>query len=373
MQYVHSDAPDEDEVRITSFWDGDVLNRHDGEETEEGLTITIEGIAPARDHVLVNDHEPERNGERFSISLTLTEPRTTVTARTVSWCDTVRLMYDRNSRKRYRFSVDDNILFLRDLQREAPASIFDHWQLAFWREMNERFGAKIHINIYYQCPGFILPDLPDVWRDEWAANSHWLHLSFHALQNEPSNIYRNAPGRRVARDFEMVMDEIYRFATPEVTGNTTTVHWAEATREACVALRERGIRNLVTLPGLTPEGEPKTSYYLDAAHVGRLLERDAWWDPDADIVFVACDEVVNSHSVEDVPRVLDEQESSPHTCELIELLIHEQYFREELINYQPDVKEKVIASLEWVTERGYEPCFWADGMLGNTRGWEDEG
>ncbi len=353
-------------VQITSPWDGDVLNRHDGQESEDGLEVQIEGVAPPGETVLVNEREADREGERFSARVVLSAPRTTVTARGPSGSDTVRLMYVRGSRKRYRFSVDDNILFLRDLERERPDSLFDHWYLGFWREMHERFGAKIHINIYYQCPGFILPDLPDTWRDEWAANAHWLHLSFHALQNDPSHIYRNAPGRRVARDWEMVTDEIYRFATPAVTGDTTTVHWAEATREACVALRERGVRKLIALPGFGADGEVVTSYYLDRLHVQRLLERDAWWDPATDLVFIACDEVVNSQTLENVPRVLDDQEQSPHTCEMIELLIHEQYFRQELAIYQEDIREKVMAALQWVTERDYEPCFWCEGMLGNT-------
>ena len=92
-------------------------------------------------------------------------------------------------------------------------------------------------------------------------------------------------------------------------------------------------------------------------------------DPITGMIFVTCDEVVNSYSLEDVPKVLDVQEQSPHTCELIELLIHEQYFRKELFNYQPEITDKVIAALEWVTERGYEPCFWCEGLLGNTWGW----
>lgn len=356
-------------VQITSPWDGDVLNRHDGEENDVGLVITVEGTAPAGQDVLVAGEAARREGDAFRAEVTLTEPRTTIVAECPAGSDSVRLIYDRRSRRRYRFSVDDNILFLRDLARDMPESLFDHWYLAFWREMNERFGAKIHINIYYQCPGFILPEMHDRWRDEWAANADWLHLSFHALQNDPAWIYRNAPGRRIARDFEMVTDEIERFATLSVTGNTTTVHWAEATREGCVALRERGIERLIALPGFHPDGAPRTSYYLDTPHVRRLLERDAWWDADTDVIFIACDEVVNSQTLENVPKVLDEQEQSPHTSELIELLIHEQYFREELFNYQPEIRDKVVASLEWVTERGYEPCFWCEGLLGNTWGW----
>lgn len=354
-------------VRITAPWDGDVLNRHDGVETDAGLSITIEGIAPVGEAVTVADVEAEREGERFRAQVTLSAPETTITARCGADEDRIMLLYDRASYRRYRFSVDDNVLFLRDLAVHQPASLFDHWYLAFWREMHERFAAKIHLNIYYQCPGFILPEMHDRWREEWAANAHWLHLSFHALQNEPAWIYRNAPGRRLARDWEMVMDEIYRFATPAVTGDTTTVHWAEATQEGVAALYARGIRKLIVLPSFHPDGSPRTSYHLDRTQVQHVCERDAWRDPVTGMIFVTCDEVVNSYSLEDVPKVLDVQEQSPHTCELIELLIHEQYFREELSHYQADVRDKVIAALSWVTERGYEPCFWSEGFLGNTR------
>ncbi|MGC9318863.1 MAG: hypothetical protein ACP5KN_12600 [Armatimonadota bacterium] len=359
-------------VLVTSPWDGDVLNRHDGRETDEGLTIEVEGLAPDGEEVLVNGVAAERDGDRFAAEVLLTAPENTLRACSPSGSDSITLLYDRHSYRRFRFSVDDNVLFLRDLADEPPESLFDHWYLAFWRQMHERFGAKIHINIYYQCPGFILPEMHDRWREEWAANANWLHLSFHALQDQPANIYRNAPGRRVARDWEMVQDEISRFATDAVTGDTTTVHWAEATREAVGELYARGIRKLIALPGFTPEGEPKTSYHLDRAQTQHLLERDAWRDPETGMIFVACDEVVNGYSLEDVPRVLDEQEQSPHTCELIELLIHEQYFREELAIYQPDITDKVVAALEWVTQRDYEPCFWCEGFLGNTRGWPQQ-
>jgi len=356
-------------IRITSPWDGDILNRHDGPETSEGLTIRIEGTAPANQAVSVDGRQAEHDGEAFSAEVLLTKLETTIVAECPSGSDQVTVLCDRQSYKRYRFSVDDNILFLKDLAEQAPHSIFDHWYLAFWQEMHDRFGTKVHINIYHQTEGFILPEMHDKWRKEWAANADWLHLSFHGLENEPAHIYRNAPGRRLARDWEWVMDEIYRFATPAVTGDTTTVHWAESTREGVEQLYARGIRKLIALPNFDVSGEPRTCYHLDKAQAQHLRERDAWRDPETGMIFVTCDEVVNSYAPDDVVKVLDGQEESPHTCEMIELLIHEQYFREELEIYKEDIKQRVIAALEWVTERDYEPCFWCDGFLGNTRGW----
>jgi hypothetical protein len=62
--------------------------------------------------------------------------------------------------------------------------------------------------------------------------------------------------------------------------------------------------------------------------------------------------------------MLDEREQSVHTCEMIELLIHEQYFWQETGIYQPTIKDKVRTAVEWVSHRGYEPVFWGDGFLG---------
>ena len=74
--------------------------------------------------------------------------------------------------------------------------------------------------------------------------------------------------------------------------------------------------------------------------------------------------MVNALEVEQIAPHLERRAASPHTGELIELLIHEQYFRKELPYYQPTVQEKVRVAFEWVTAHGYEPVFWSDGFLG---------
>ena len=355
-------------VAIISPRDGDILNRHDGAEADGRLTVEVEGIAPPGLEVTVNGRPAVRAGLEFAAQVDVTDFETTIQARTEAGADEITVLYDRDSYRRFRFSVDDNILFLRDLTEQRPESLFDHWFLAFWREMHERYGAKIHINIYHQTEGFTLTEMPARWRDEWRDNANWLHLSCHGLANEPDWIYRHAPAARVVRDFEWVMNEIERFAGSEVMGNTTTVHWAEATREACIALHRRGITQLVSIPQIW-DGEHITSYYLDRGTVMHMMGRDAWRDTTTGQIFICCDQVVNKYSPKEVVGLLDEAERNPHRSEMIELLIHEQYFREEHRVYQPDIRDKVIAALDWVTERGYEPCFWCEGFLGNTRGW----
>ncbi len=352
-------------LAITFPRDGDVLTRHDGEETDAGIRITVRGTAPEGVAVEVNGTPAQRDGNAFSCPVSLTARYTSIAAAAGTARAEARVCWNKGSRKRYRFSVDDNIQFLKDLglHPEKYPSLFDHWYLAFWREMHETYGAKIHVNIYYQTDGFDLTQMPDAWKEEWRANANWLHLTFHALQDKPDRPYRNASYTQIAHDYDLVSGHIRRFAGNEVMGDTTTVHWAECPRDGVRALRDRGIENLIGIFDVH-DGVCTTGYYLTPEQCAYVNSRPAWRDRDTGATFIPCAVVVNSLSPEDIVRRLDERAQSPHTSELVELLIHEQYFREELHYYQPDIKEKVRAALGWVSDNGYEPVFWSEGYLG---------
>lgn len=265
--------------------------------------------------------------------------------------------------KVFRFSVDDNIQFLKDLglNAEAYPSLFDHWYLAFWRDMHREFGAKIHFNIYYQTDGFDLTQMPDRWKSEWQANADWIRLSFHALQDKPDRPYRNARYPQIAHDYDLVCGEIRRFAGNELIGHTTTVHWAECPKDAVVALRDRGIENLIGL--FTPGGDPPTcttGYYLSIDQCRFCDSRAFWVDPETRLRFIRCTSVINTLPLAEVEPFLTARSATPETAPMVELLIHEQYFRKELEYYQPDVCDKVRAALRWATSRGYKPVFWGE-------------
>ena len=347
---------------------GDILNRHDGNETDEGLRIHVTGTTVAGKPILVNGTPATVEGTSFSCDVLLDRRCTEIRVESGGSSQTIQVLYNRGSRKRYRYSVDDNIEVFKDLAADPDRypSLFDHWYLKFWREMHEQFGAKIHLNVYYQTDGFDLSEMPDRWRDEWRANAHWLHLSFHALQNTPDRPYRNARYAQIAHDYDLVCGHIRRFAGNEVISATTTIHWAECPKDGVRALRDRGIENLIGIfEGHL--GAYTTGYYLLPEMCRYIDSRGAWHDRDTGMTFVNCAAVVNALDLEAVPARLDQRAASPHESELIELLIHEQYFRKELDLYQPDVMDKVRVSLEWLAERGYEPVFWSDGFLGTPK------
>ncbi|MCD6351001.1 MAG: hypothetical protein J7M26_02680, partial [Armatimonadetes bacterium] len=127
-------------LTLTWPWDGDVLNRHDGTEERGTLTTTVKGKAWPGAIVEVMGEKVEAGADGvFEVPVRLTageqELRVTAQGAGASAQAGVRVVFRPNSRRCYRFSVDDNVLFLRDLAQEPASysSLFDHWFLKFWR------------------------------------------------------------------------------------------------------------------------------------------------------------------------------------------------------------------------------------------------
>lgn len=50
--------------------------------------------------------------------------------------------------------------------------------------------------------------------------------------------------------------------------------------------------------------------------------------------------------------------------EIIDLFTHEQYFWPFYKSYVPDHAQRLDAAIRWVTEHGYKPVFFHEGLLG---------
>lgn len=374
-------------IRITTPVDGDIVNRHDGTSGPKGLAIEVCGEAePGQEVLLVcrgtetkaglpqqqMEVQTTRDGNQFRGKVTLQGRYNTIIAIADGQSCAVRVLWDRYSVPRYRFSVDDSILFLRDLARSDYSSLFDHWYLAFWWRLHQEYGVKVQFNIYYETDPsnyaagyFHLPALSNRYKEEWQANSDWLRLTFHARSNMPDWPYQDVGYEGMARDYDAVTGEIRRFAGEELLSTFTTVHWSHATREAVRALRDRGVTGLMGLFAFHREAPPYPWYYLDAAMAAHIAARDYWWDPELDVYYVSFDAVLNTLELGTIAPHLEQVSANPHTGELLELMIHEDFFFPELTRYyQPDVQQKAEYAIRWATERGYKPVFWDEGFIG---------
>ena len=355
------------QVQITAPIHGAVLNRHDGRQDDDGLHISVQGVVSEADTVTVNGVRARIVGATFTVANTLDAHETVLTAVAERGGEklshAVTVLWDRNSFPRYRFSLDDDIYFLRDIALERPKSLFDNFYLGFMRDLRDKYGAKTHINIYYACEDFDLRQMPDTYKSEWRDNADWLQLSFHARADQPRDPYKEASAEKILTDFRQVRDETLRFAGEESWSHFTTIHWGEGTRLGCRALRREGIWGLAGY--FIPAPDLRVNYYLDAATTAYLNSHDYWMDYSEDILFVTHDQVINSiKTPEAVVAHLETVAQDPHRSEIMELMVHEQYFRKHLPHYQPNVPAKTEAAIRWATEHGYRSVLYNEGFLG---------
>ncbi len=356
-------------LRIVHPCHGAILRDCDGQRRGETLLVTVCGTAPPGWRVIVGGREARRAGELFFCPVEISGTQATIRAEATRRGHRLQaqatVFWDRNSCRRYRLSLDDNIIFLKNLARNARhyKSLFDDPYLAFWHDLHQRYGTKVHINIYYRTEGFDLSEMPAKFRGQWRDNAHWLRLSFHALQDQPPRPYLDAPAEKLLRDFDMVCEQIVRFAGEELLSPFTTIHWGEATREACRALRKRGVVGLAGYFQLRNE-KPAVAYYLDAETTKYLSSHDYWKDVEEDLWFITHDLVMNAATPEEIPQILSWKAADPRTEHVMEVMIHEQYFWPEHPLHLPDFKERVIAAVSWLSENNYLPVFYEEGFLG---------
>lgn len=251
----------------------------------------------------------------------------------------------------YRFSVDDNIWFLRDLSLGQFSSIFDHPYLKVYKELHDRYDAKFQLNIYYETEGFDLSLMTDKFKSEWIKNSNWLRLSFHARADAPDCPYLNASYEKAYEDCSMVHREIIRFAGKETLDLYTTIHYCVASPDAVKAFKDVGICGLV---GLFEPGRYCYNLCYDE------FSEPYKFDPDSGLYYFVNDMIVNLFPLSEItPRLEKVREK-----DFVEVMIHEQYFYDYFHMYQPDFSAKVEACISYFTECGRKSVF-LDELIGD--------
>jgi hypothetical protein len=355
-------------VRIEEPFHGAVLNRRHGKELDSGLEIRVTGRAPLRDRVTVNGKATQRAGSRFSSEVILKDKETEIVSVSQGHFGKhehrVRVIWDRHSQPRYRFSIDDNSFFLRDIAQKKYASLFDCFYLDILRKLHTKYGARFVLNIYYTTEdGFTLPQFPDRYKSEWRDNSDWLKLAFHAHSNEPARPYQYAPASRLIADLDKVAEQIHRFAGEQTYSPPTVIHWGMVQPTALKPLYERGVR---VLSGYfrRQNGIWDVNYLLDDVRSEYLSRHDALMDFDSGIVFSKVDIVCNSTPLERIVPTLEPLAKDPNCAEIMDLFTHEQFFWPFYSNYIPNHAQRLDAAIRWVTEQGYKPVFFHEGFLG---------
>jgi hypothetical protein len=375
--------------QILSPFHGAVLSRVNGKETSAGLEITVQGLAEPFVDVKVNGQPASRSGETFSTRVTLSQKENNLVAETHGFDGTIRhsirVLWDKQSFRRYDFFIDDNVFFFEDLVKNAHASLFDCLYLAELRRLHREYGAKFTLNSFYRNDHgdgkFNLSAFPDKYKGEFLDNSDWLKLAFHAYSEFPDRPYQYATPEKLAADYDITTAELIRVAGEKTVTPPIVIHWAMAQPPALRELRKRGVRFLSgqyvnSRTGVGDPGEknnaPDIGYFVDHIRAARLVAHKMVHDFDLDITFVktgaACS---NLDTCEKTLRKLEAAYANPETNEVIGLATHEQYSFPHYFNYIPDHFKRMETGVRWLTEHGYAPVFFQEGFLGN-RAWEQE-
>jgi len=254
--------------------------------------------------------------------------------------------------KKYRFSIDDNILVFKDLAENNYSSIFENRYLSLLKSVHDKYGTKIQLNIYYETDGFVLSEMPDRYKKEWEENSPWLRLSFHAYSD--ATRYADCTYETLKKDAELVHKEIIRFAGEKSLSFYTTLHYVACPVDGVRAMRDAGIKGLVGLYGT--EEKPRIPYHLSPEVASYMRKNCFYKDSETDIYFMRNDIVLNEHKYEDIVPQLEKREGS----EFFEVMIHEQFFHKSYKWHQPDFAEKIKLAINWLYKEGYEPSFFEE-------------
>ncbi len=392
-------------VEITNLRQGAILNHNHGTESDRSLRIKVEGLNQFGSPVTVNGIPAEMDGRRFSAEIELTQKINLITAATVTpygnYSQELTVLWDKKSFKRYHFYIDDHSFVFTDLARQKPARAFDHFYLKGLKDIHDKYGTKFVLNAFYHNAHdeFLLKDMPDIWKNEFTGNADWLKFSFHAYSEFPDRPYAEASAEEFGRDWDLVQNEIYRFAGEEAYIPPSVIHWANihpACAQECV---RRGVNAYSTTCRLRVMGGPsladrqkggnmdqveaRSASGIDRMpqtigmdlHYGFTEERDyiskhqCYYDPLLKLIFFASTGVTcNLVPLADIPARYAEIFKKAEACgaEALMSASHEQYTFPYYSNYLPDHMARLECAARVLTEYGCKPVFGNDGILGNT-------
>lgn len=357
--------------------DGDCINSADGIREGNDLLVTVKVAAPKGANVVINDVEATLVGDLYEATLRFDSYRTSLTAiDTVSGeSDTIAVYKFKAPEKKFRLSVDDNILFLKDIAKNQDKynSLFDNPYLKMYKRAHDVSGVCVHLNLFYEtgadttAPGYFnLTMVPDKFKDEWAANSDWLHLSFHSRTNEPLWPYKNTTHSKLFNDCKLVHNEILRFAGEKSLAKTTTLHFGSTNVTGVRALRTLGYQTLGAYFEFDNEGNTLVSYHYPKDLVSYLGERDFWRDTEEDLTYCRIDRVLNlAKTVEANLDIVKQVAANPTRGQFIEMMIHEQYFYEDYYAYIPAFGDIIHDVCKWLKDQGYTSTFMQDVVAEN--------
>lgn len=172
-------------------------------------------------------------------------------------------------------SVDDTLLIFRDLTENTDYdSIFDQPQLAFCRDLHERYGMVFSFYCFYSGGDFSLAQATDAFRTEFARNADWMKFGFHA---KDAAAYGQIDAETEQYYYEQTLQELRRITGGDQCIDTGFLRldrfWGTAEIVEALHETEDGPEGL-----LCAEEDPqRTSYDLTPDEAGQMYLQDYYY------------------------------------------------------------------------------------------------
>lgn len=197
---------------------------------------------------------------------------------------------------RIHLSADDSLSVFRELTENAGelASAFSCPRLAYYRELHEKYGAKITLYCFMRDGGFSICESTEKFAQELASCGDWLRFGFHSA--DASADMAKAPFSESAEAFLRTSEALRRITGREPT-DCLRLHFFAATAELRCFLYENGVRALL---GADDE---RVSYALTQGADAALKRCGECIDPETGLHIVKT--AVRLEKFEDVRGALD--------------------------------------------------------------------
>ncbi|MBQ7651653.1 MAG: hypothetical protein IJS15_11885, partial [Victivallales bacterium] len=353
-------------LEITSHRNGEILNYKHGKESAGELLIEVRGLAAPQSKVSVNGIVAKRCDREFWAEVPLTAKVNTITAvakdkygeRTQS----IKLVWDKASFKRYAVRIDDNCFFMTDLARQRPARLFDHFYLKGIKELHEKYGSKFILKCFFRNDHdpehFTIDQVPSDYRSQFEDNADWLHLAFHAFSEFPDRPYQHCSEAKLAHDYDVTMEQLVRIAGEKSCSAPTNVHWAMLPPELFHVLKERGTKiltssgfmsNRIIVDGESVElgtGACDIGFFYEQDVARHMLAKRCFYDPDYDLFLSRTFFCFNIDTPAEIEAKIRREDAAAAAsgCEMMESIGHEQYAYRHYRNFLPDYFERLETS-----------------------------
>ncbi len=303
--------------------------------------------------------------------------------------------------KKAQFFIDDVIWVFRDLTREKPKSLFDNPYMAMLKRAHDEYGVKVQLNAFYRTSfwygndEFSLSDMTDAYKKEWEEASSWLKIGFHSKEEWPDYPYINADYSLVNDNFNLIKNEVIRFAGEKTFAKSVVPHWAPISEEGIRALYDNGIRVTYATHGIKEEYNKDTAnlpyghefrlfhnrkaesgVYNKLTHDTAIARALCSYNHITDEEYFSC--AGKLKTVKDAKTGMSYSATAEAVLNLIPIKIieaelsrfkdreylsignHEQYYYSDYYAYQPDYAEKIYMMGKIMKENGFEFIFAED-------------